>query len=85
MIHYFLMGVLCATLSAFIVSLLYKWGAIEYMQVHGGEIVSELARCSFCLSFWANYIVALFMAIWTASVLPLSLPFFTTIITRKLL
>ena len=46
--------------ASFILSLLSKWGIIEWMQVHAPtELIYKWASCKFCLSFW----VSLFLAI----------------------
>lgn len=47
-----------ATMSAFIVTLLHKWGAVEYMQVHAPRLLSELAKCNFCMSWWVSVGIA---------------------------
>lgn len=39
--------------AAYALILLAKWGVVEWLQVRGGRLVSELASCDFCLSWWA--------------------------------
>lgn len=41
-----------ALVAAFILTLLYKWEIVEYIQVRGGRLLSEMAKCDFCLSWW---------------------------------
>lgn len=52
-----------ATASAFILTLLFKWGAIEYMQVRGCKIISKMAQCNFCLSWWSCLTLAMLIAL----------------------
>ena len=34
---------------AFVLLLAYKVGIVEWMQVHGNELVSKMAHCDFCM------------------------------------
>ena len=54
-----LFAIITACLATFFLLLAYKWGAIEWLQVHGNEFVSQLANCTFCLSWWACFAVSL--------------------------
>lgn len=54
--------VLVALLSAFMILLAKKLGIIEWMQVHGSDVVSQLASCDFCLSFWTGTILSIVVA-----------------------
>jgi len=74
-----------ALASAFVLLLLRKQGAIEYMQVHGGKVISELANCNFCLSFWANLFLALILCAVMPTPIFMTMPIFATPITRILL
>ena len=47
-----------ATITAFVVTLMHKWGLVEYMQVRGKSIVPELAKCNFCLSWWVALVLS---------------------------
>ena len=71
--------------SAFILLLLRKQGAIEYMQIHGSKVISELANCNFCLSFWANLFLALILCVVMPTPIFMTIPIFATPITRILL
>lgn len=71
--------------AAFIITLLNKWGIIEYVQVHGNDFFSKMFRCDFCLSFWCGVILAFVWALATGDIRVLAAPLFSTIVTRNLL
>ena len=77
--------VMVATLAAFVLLLARKWGGIEWMQVHGSRLVSEMAGCSLCLSWWACVLVALCFAVAFSDVRWMVLPFFATPVTRMMI
>lgn len=77
--------ILIALASAFVLTLAYKWGVIEWMQVHGDKIISQMANCDFCLSFWSNVIVCMMVMLVVDDVTIGLAPLFSTMITRKLL
>lgn len=77
--------ILIALASAFVLTLAYKWGVIEWMQVHGDKIISQMANCDFCLSFWSNIIVCMVVMLVVDDVTVGLAPLFSTMITRKLL
>lgn len=77
--------ILIALASAFVLTLAYKWGVIEWMQVHGDKIISQMANCDFCLSFWSNVIVCMVVILVVDDVTIGLAPLFSTMITRKLL
>lgn len=77
--------ILIALASAFVLTLAYKWGVIEWMQVHGDKIISQMANCDFCLSFWSNVIVYMVVMLVVDDVTIGLAPLFSTMITRKLL
>lgn len=74
--------VLVALLASFLVLLLTKWGVVEWMQVHGDTMLSKMASCSFCLSFWMCLLLTLVVVLGTDNALYMSVPFFATPITR---
>lgn len=82
MIQFVCVVVLVALMASFLVLLLTKWGVVEWLQVHGDELLSKMASCSFCLSFWACLIVTLTVVLGTDNALYMSVPFFATPITR---
>lgn len=45
-------GIAAGVFAAYTLVLCDKWGIVEWLQVHGNEIVSEMASCGFCLSWW---------------------------------
>ena len=74
-----------SSLSAFLLNLLNKWGFIEWMQVHGNDFFAKMFSCWFCLSWWANVLVCILIAIIMRDWRFLFLPLITTILTKKLL
>lgn len=81
----FLMTVIAATLSAYLLILAAKWKVVEWMQVKGWKWLSDLANCDFCLSWWVNVIVCLVAAVVTGDTIWIAVPFFSTMLTRKLI
>lgn len=81
----FLMTVIAATLSAYLLILAAKWKVVEWMQVKGWKWLSDLANCDFCLSWWLNVIVCLVAALVTGDTMWIAVPFFATMLTRKLI
>lgn len=81
----FLMTVIAATLSAYLLILAAKWKVVEWMQVKGWKWLSDLANCDFCLSWWLNVIVCLVAAVVTGDTMWIAVPFFATMLTRKLI
>lgn len=81
----FLMTVIAATLSAYLLILAAKWKMVEWMQVRGWKWLSDLANCDFCLSWWVNVIVCLVAALVTGDTMWVAVPFFATMLTRKLI
>lgn len=85
MVDYLILILLIALFSAFIISLLKKVGIIEWLQIHGSELISKLAHCDFCLSWWMNVIVSVTIALALGNWIFLLVPFFSTMITRFIL
>ena len=77
--------VLVALLAPFLLALAYKWGGIEWVQVHGNAFFSRMFNCNFCLSWWTGVALSVLLALvlWDAHCL--LIPFVSTSITRKLL
>ena len=73
-----------ALFAAFVLTLLGKWGAIEYVQVRGNKFFAEMFSCQFCLSWWTGVLLAILLAAAVDPILFL-IPFFSTMITRALL
>ena len=80
-----LWAIITACLATFFLLLAYKWGVIEWLQVHGNEFVSQLANCTFCLSWWTCLAVSLLFIIESRDLSLLIVPVVATPITRKML
>lgn len=85
MTFYFVTMVFVALAAAFIILTLAKWGVVEYMQVHGSKLISELFSCYLCLSFWMCVILCGLVAIISQDLLVMLIPIFSAVITRKML
>lgn len=91
MINYLCTVVIVALAAAWLLLLLYKWGVVEWLQVHGCEFVHKLASCDFCLSWWccvtitAVLILANFAIFGVFHVEHLFIPMLANPLTRKLL
>lgn len=92
-VDYFIWVLLIALTAAFIILLLTKIGIIEWLQVNGikakndrlNDIVSKLANCNFCLSFWSGLILSVIVALVTSNYELLIAPILTAPITRYVL
>ena len=73
-----------ALVAAFNILLAKKLGIIEWMQVHGSEIVSKMASCDFCLSFWMGSALCLCVALYAGDFLWISGGIVSCPITRML-
>ena len=80
-----LCAIITACVATFFLLLAYKWGVIEWLQVHGNEFVSQLANCTFCLSWWTCLAVSLIFIIESRDITFLFVPVIATPITRKML
>ena len=80
-----LWAIITACLASFFLLLAYKWGVIEWLQVHGNAFVSQLANCTFCLSWWMCLAVSLIFIIESRDITFLFIPVIATPITRKML
>lgn len=76
---------LVALLAAFIILLLKKLGVVEWMQVHGDHLTSQLFSCDFCMSFWTAFLVSIGFCFLFGNEDMLMIPFFSTPLTRYLL
>ena len=74
-----------ALLSAFVLSLLNKWRLLEWMQVHSpNEFIHQLLMCRFCCSWWVGVLVSVCWATVTGDYELMTIPFFSTVITKYL-
>lgn len=78
-------AVLVALCAAFLLTLAGKLGVLEWIQAHGCRLLSEMARCGFCLSFWAGLALSAVLLCVTGDWLMLTIPVFSAPITRMLL
>lgn len=76
-----------ACISAWVILLWAKLGFVDWLAVHGNKIFSELAQCTFCLSWWTNLAFATIFALSVGdlSAPTILIPFVATPITRKML
>ena len=92
-VDFFIWILLIALTAAFIILLLTKVGIIEWLQVNGlkakndrlNDIVSKLANCHFCLSFWTGFILSVIVALLVSDCTLLCAPIFAAPITRFIL
>lgn len=85
MTNFVLYTAVVALLAAFGLTLLKKWGVVEWVQVHGNDFFVKMFNCDFCLSFWAGVALSLIFAVVTGNPTLLLVPFCSTMITRILL
>lgn len=78
-------SVVTGLLAAFFITLARKWGVVEMMQVRGSELISEMAHCDFCLSWWACVVITLIYLLVTGDCDMVWMPFLGTMISRFLL
>lgn len=72
-------------IAAFLLLLAYKLGIVEWLQVHGDPIISKMAQCDYCMSFWLCVIIMLVMAAITDDAGLICVPIIATPIARRLL
>lgn len=77
--------VLVALSAAFIILLLKKLGFVEWMQVHGDKITSQLFGCDFCMSFWTAMLLCAVICAFNDDARMMIVPLFSTPLTRYLL
>ena len=77
-------SVFVACIVAFTLLLMNKLGIIEYLQVHGDEIISKMAHCNFCMSFWLSVLYMMVIVAFTDDVEMMVIPIISTPIARML-
>lgn len=82
MIEFLSLVVAVALLAAFALLLLGKLRVLEFLQARGGRLLSAMARCGFCLSWWTSVAVSLSAFAATSDARFLAVPFFSTPLTR---
>ena len=81
----FLVYVLAISLIAsFILSLMYKLGVVEHVQVYGSEFYAKMFSCNFCLSFWISLIVSIFFSVFCIDATILFVPLFSTNLVKNI-
>lgn len=83
--HFIYNIIVVALIAAFVLTLLRKWGVIEWVQIHGNDFFSKMFNCDFCLSWWTCVPICFFALIFTGNPAFLGVPFCSTMITRALL
>ena len=79
-------SLLTATLAAWCIMLAKKWRILDWLQRHSpNEFLRELFTCDYCLSWWCSVVIAGTAAAVTGDALLLVVPFFSTMISRRLL
>ena len=68
--------------SAFLLLLAYKWGIVEWMQVHGNDTISKRAHCDFCMSWWLCLLLTLVVAPFIGEWWLLAVPVIATPLSR---
>ena len=68
--------------ASFLLLLAYKVGLVEWMQVHGSELVSKMAHCDFCTSWWLCVLLTIMILAVTGELYFFVVPFIATPLTR---
>lgn len=85
MINVLVYSVMVAMTAAFLLLLAYKWGVVEYLQVHGNDFISKMAHCDFCMSWWLCVFLTVLVIRYTCDCHMLLIPFIATPIARRIL
>lgn len=76
--------IMAGAIAAYALVLLSKWGVVEWMQVRGSRLVSEMASCGFCLSWWTCVLLCGMGVLLTGSVEWIPSAFVATMVCRML-
>ena len=76
--------IMLVVLAVFAGFALSKWGVVEYLQVRGCGLVSEMASCDFCLSWWTCVLMCGIGWLITGSVEWVPSAFVATMVCRML-
>jgi len=85
------LSVFVALIATFLLLLMGKWGTIEWVQVHGSKLFSDMFSCQFCLSFWISilitFLLLIFITFTNGNISPfyVFIPICATTLIRKLL
>lgn len=77
-----MMTLIVALITAFLLLAAYKMGIVEYLQVHGNKLVSEMVHCDFCMCWWLSVAVSVVFLVVTMDFLCLGIPFLSTPLAR---
>lgn len=88
--------VIIALSDAFFITLAYKWGIVEYLQVHADNwlyrlfrvdtsLLNQLFSCNFCMSWWLSWVFSLILLWVTKDQIVLASPVLATPISRILI
>lgn len=80
----FFVSVLVACAASYVLTLLKKWGFVEWLQINGNDFFSRMAWCDFCLSWWLCCIITFALFLWSHDLWLAVVPFCSTPITRRL-
>lgn len=78
-------SIVIGCLAAFFITLAKKWGVVEHLQVMGNDLISEMAHCDFCMSWWACVVLTLVYIFFTGDTSMVWMPFIGTMVSRRLL
>ena len=78
-------SIVIGCLAAFFITLAKKWGIVEQLQVRGNDLISEMANCDFCMSWWVCVTLTLIYIFVTTDVDMVYMPFIGTMVSRRLL
>ena len=84
MIEVLVMTVCVALFAAWVLLLLTKWGVVEWLQVHGDDLVSRAASCSFCMSWLVCVALCVVALLADGDIRWAVVPFMATPITRMM-
>ena len=79
-----IIAVATALMAAFAILLMKKWGITEWVQVHGGAVMSRLFSCDLCLSFWVSVIITIIALCFVDDARVMMVPVLSTPVTRML-
>ena len=85
MIDYIIHVLIIGLSSVFVLIVLDKWKATEWLQVHGNKFFSKMAGCSFCLSFWVALAISLILSMAIGDFRLLFAPIITSPLTRYMI
>ena len=85
MIDYLITVIYAALVAAFILCFCYKTGIIAKLQRSKIKLISELAGCEFCLSFWGSVILMFVLVIVHSDISHIFMPVMSAPITRRLI